>query len=747
MKETGRSRRRQKASAGRDATVVGGDQLIINIADTKFTPALAPGLLPRDVTGFIGREHEMEQLANLVSGGSVLVTAIDGIAGVGKTALAVHVAHQLRAQFPDGQLYVDLRGYTSGQPPAEPNEVLEIFLNSLGVPADDIPIGVEARSGMLRGVLASRRVLMLLDNAGSEAQVKPLLPGAGESLVIITSRSTLPSLEADSRISLDILSAYEATMLLTGVIGEDRALAEPEAIQHVRECCGNLPLALRIAVQILAVHKTWPISKLAHLLAEERDRLDHLVVGELGIRAAFEVSYKHLRGREARTFRLLGLHPGPSFDWVAAGNLAGLSSKAITQALDQLVEACLISELGPGLFSMHDLLRIFAYEICLKKEKQTSRDAVQLRLVKHFTVIALMVATRFAAGLRVGVGVTFEKVTYAATSASDALDLFDSNRAGMMGVLKVAAEQGWGQAAWELFEPMSQVLLLTRRIDELAAASQMVISAARQTGDMAIEKAALGILGTAYNELGRHEDAIDCYEVALAGLRKESDRKGEGRMLTNIGNALCELSRYGDAVVSYSDALNISTEIGDRRGEAQALANLGAAYTKSRRFHQAAPILKDALQIFEEIDDRRGRGIALMNLAVTLSELGRPDQSIDLYLDAITVLEETGDLHTKGAALFNLAAAYRQLGKVNDAIEVYDEALGLFKSSGDLPNQGDVLAALGDAFHGLRQYDRASHHWLEAAKIAHELGNDTEMTRLQKIASRAESPWRRFWRG
>ena len=244
----------------------------------------------------------------------------------------------------------------------------------------------------------------------------------------------------------------------------------------------------------------------------------------------------------------------------------------------------------------------------------------------------------------------------------------------------------------------------------------------------------------------RYDDAIDCYEAALAGLRKEGDRKGEVWTLINIGNALSNLSRWRDAAVNYYDALYISKELGDRRGQAQALANLGAAYTRSQRFDQAIPILQDAVPIFEEIDDRRGRGAALANLGVAHRELGHLDQSIELYLDALTSLKETGDRHTEGMALLNLAASYRQLGRINEAIEVYHTALEVSQSSGDLPNEGEVLAELGDTFYGLRQKDRASLYWLEAAKIAQELGNDTEMARLQKMASRTESPWRRLWR-
>jgi len=226
----------QTAVAGRDAYVAGRD-LVVNVGGAASAEPVVPGLLPRDVPGFTGRDEELARLVGLARGGSVVVTAIGGTAGVGKTALAVHAAHQLLPKFPDGHLYADLRGYTEGQDPAGPGEVLGVFLRRLGVPAEEVPAAVEERSGLLRQLLASCRVLMVLDNAATEAQVRPLLPGAGGSLVLVTSRSVLAGLEADDRISLDVLAGQEAARLLAGLIGKERAAAEPEAVTQVAYCC------------------------------------------------------------------------------------------------------------------------------------------------------------------------------------------------------------------------------------------------------------------------------------------------------------------------------------------------------------------------------------------------------------------------------------------------------------------------------------------------------------------------------
>ena len=265
-------------AAGGDQTVItGGDHMVVNVGAAGIDSSGVPGLLPRDVPGFTGRNDELARLAGLADGGRVVVTAIGGTAGVGKTALAVHAAHQMLAKFPDGHLYADLRGYTEGQDPAQPGEVLALFLRSLGVPAEEVPVDGDGRSGMLRQLLASRRVLMVLDNVRNEAQVRPLLPGAGRALVVVTSRSVLPGLELDERISLDVLAEDEAAAMLAGLAGP-RTAGDPAAVAEVARLCGRLPLALRIAGQLLAAHPAWSIGRLrlVQMLAGEQGRLAEL---------------------------------------------------------------------------------------------------------------------------------------------------------------------------------------------------------------------------------------------------------------------------------------------------------------------------------------------------------------------------------------------------------------------------------------------------------------------------------------
>ena len=310
---------------------------------------VAPRMLPRDITSYAGRQKELQELLDAAigaaeSGGVVGVYAIGGMAGIGKTALAVHASYRMMPQFPDGQLFADLRGYTDGQAPAEPGEILDMFLRRLGVDAADLPAGVDERSGMLRDMLASKRVLMVLDNVATESQVRPLLPGGGGSLVVITSRGSLAGLEEIQRIGLDVLPADQAIGLLASLIGPQRAAAEPEALRQVRDFCGCLPLALWIAGQNLAVRPSWTVAQLARVLADEQDRLEALKVGDRQVRSAFMVSYRQLPEGAARMFRLLGLHPGPDFDIAAAASLAGIDAVGAGQVLDRLAHARLIAE-------------------------------------------------------------------------------------------------------------------------------------------------------------------------------------------------------------------------------------------------------------------------------------------------------------------------------------------------------------------------------------------------------------------
>jgi tetratricopeptide (TPR) repeat protein len=674
---------RQKIDAGRDANVAGGDQFIFNVGPAGAPEPAVPGLLPRDVPGFTGRLEELDRLAGGAARGSVVVTAIGGTAGVGKTALAVHAAHRLLPQFPDGHLYADLRGYTTGQVPTESGEVLEVFLRRLGVAPEEMPASADERSGLLRQLLATRRVLMVLDNASSEAQVRPLLPGAGGSLVLITSRSVLSGLEVDERIGLDVLPAAEATALLAAVIGPERAAAEPGAVAQIAGWCGCLPLALRIAGQLLAAHPAWPVAKLAGMLAGEQDRLGQLAAGDLQVRTAFEVSYRQLPDEDARMFRLLGLHPGSDFDVAAAASLAGIDAAAAGLVLDRLADAYLVTDDGLGRFGLHDLLRLFARRTCQDTDDDTYRRAAKARLVGYYADMAWSLATLLDPQLRPVAEQQAAEAGESLPSLRQVLAMFEEERPILLATIGLAAENGWNEQVGQLSEGMGGVLTLLRYLDDLLSVKKAALAAARNAGDTAAESRALGNLGNAYQELQRYGDAIDCYQQALEIFPKTGDRHNQAMALNNLGHAYEELQRYDDAIDCCQQALAIFRETGDRHGEGLPLGNLGNVYLRQQRYGDAIDCYQQALATFRETRDRHGEAPILDNLGLAYAQLQRLDDAIAHHQQAVAVFRETGDRHGEGQALANLGSAYQDLRQPEKAATCWQSAAQAMLDSGD----------------------------------------------------------------
>jgi tetratricopeptide (TPR) repeat protein len=684
--------------------VSAGDHTVVNIGDAGVGNPVVPGLLPRDVPGFTGRDEELSRLAGLAGGGRVVVSAIGGTAGVGKSALAVHAAHRLLPGFADGHLYADLRGYTAGQDPAEPGEVLEVFLRRLGVPADEVPAGMEERSGLLRQVLAGRRVLIVLDNARTEAQVRPLLPGTGESLVLVTSRSVLPGLEVNERVSLDVLTDGEAAAMLAGLAGP-RAAADPAAIAEVARLCGRLPLALRVAGQLLAVHPAWPVAKLAGMLAGERDRLSRLGAGDLQVRAAFEVSYRELGEEDARLFRLLGLHPGPDFAAHSAAALAGTEAEAARQALDRLAGAQLVTEDAAGRFGMHDLLRLYARDTCQLADSPADRDAAETRLVSSYADLARFLDSCVDPQLRPAAEQAAQEAGEKLPSMREALAIFQVERPGLLAALGLAAQRRWDQEVLQLSYSTMDSLRVLRYLDDLLTVHEAALAAARRTGDRRVEGRTLTNLGIAFDELRRFEEAIDCYQQDLTICREVGDRHGEGRTLTNLGNAYADLGRSEEAIDCYQQDITICREVGDRHGEGQTLDNLGGALAGLRRFEEAIDCHERALAILREVGDRHGEGRILTNLGITLANLGRSEEAIDCYQRALAILREVGDRHGEGRALTNLGVAYQEM----------------------------------------RQSDRAAACWQKAAAAMRDVGDREIAVSLEQLAVNAGSRRRRWW--
>jgi tetratricopeptide (TPR) repeat protein len=694
-------------AAGRDQTVItGGDHLVVNVGGPGAAEPAVPGLLPRDVPAFTGREAELTRLAGLADGKRVVVTAIDGTAGVGKTALAVHAAHQLLKQFPDGHLYADLRGYTEGQHPAEPGEVLELFLRHLGVRADEVPAAVEERSGLLRQRLASRRVLMVLDNARTEAQVRPLLPGAGGSLVLVTSRSVLPGLEVNQRINLDVLPAEEAAAMLAGAIGMVRAAAEPEAVAELARLCGRLPLALRIAGQQLAAHPPWPTTRLVEMLANEQDRLDRLGVGDLQVRAAFEVSYAQLPDQDKRLFRLLGLHPGADFNTEAAAVLAGTNLADTSGILNRLVEAHLVTEDASGRFRMHDLLRLYAHSTCQQADDPADRNAAEGRLVSYYVTLARFLNGCVDPRERPAAARVAEQAIVPLPSMRKAMAIFHAERPCMLAVLGLAARRGWDKQIELLSLSMENPLSVLRYLDDLLTVTETALISARHAGDPHVEATALNNLGEAYRESRRFLEAITCYEQVIA----------------------------------------ISRETGDRYGECQALSNLGTAYQELQRFEEAIPYLQQALAGLRETGHRAAEGQTLNNLGNTYQALRRFEEAIDCFQQDIAICQEISDGYGEGQTLNNLGTAHQQLRRFEEAITYYQQALVRRRETGDRYGEGRTLCNLGVAYYELRQPDRAAACWLEGATAMQDVGDHEEARLLKQMATNTQTePRRRWW--
>jgi len=697
---------RQDASAERDAFTAARDQ-IFNLAPEA--EKAAPGLLPRDVPDFTGRDGELGRVTALAGGGSVVVTAIGGTAGVGKTALAVHAAHRLLSRFPGGHLYADLRGYTEGTSPAEPGEVLDVFLRRLDVPPGELPAGVEERSGLLRQLLADRPVLMVLDNAATEAQVRPLLPGAGSSLVLITSRSALAGLDLDDRIDLDVLPDAEAAALLADLVGHDRAAAEPEAIAQVARWCGCLPLALRIAGQLLAAHPAWPVSRLAGLLADERHRLDRLAAGDRQVRAAFEVSYRQLADGDARVFRLLGLHPGPDFDASAAAALAGLDPDAVEPVLERLTLAHLISEDTQGRFRMHDLLRLFTRQRCEADDDDAARREAMARLLDHFQNLATVLSNylnperhpdRVEAAGRAGMQIPTPR---------QVLALFEADRRNLLAAITMATGLEQHQKVWELCEDVAETLALLRHLDDLAIVCRAALSAARAAKNRTAEDRALNNLGNAYMQLGQFEEAISCLQQDLAICREAGDQRGEAETLNNLGNVYTGLQQYDESVACLQDALVICRKIGYRRLEGGILSNLGIGYRWLQRLEDAIACYQDALVISREVGDQHLEGHILTNLGNAYYDQQRFEDAIGCYEQDLAICRELGDRHGEGLTLLNLGATYQRLQRYDDAVSSYRDGIEAMRETGDGDKAARAEEDLERALYEMRQ--RGRRHW------------------------------------
>jgi tetratricopeptide (TPR) repeat protein len=695
-----------------------------------------PRQLPGDVSGFVNRLNELAQLDQALTDereeplvvGLYLIT---GTAGVGKTSLALHWAHSVRGRFPDGQLYVNLRGYDPG-PRVSPEQVLDRFLRALGVRPAGIPADIEDRAALYRSLLADRRTLVILDNAATVHQVRPLLPGNAECLVLVTSRSRLAGLVARDgarRLSLDVLTEEEAAELLRSVTAGYRGPDELADIAELATLCARLPLALRIAAERASNR---PLMHLDELIADLRDESalwDALTAddGEEAdaVRSVFAWSYRALPESAARLFRLLGLHPGPEFGIPAAAALSRSSRLQARHLLDVLVGAHVLEQHAPGRYQFHDLLRVYANDQAIEHETPEERASALRRLVSWYLHSANAAATVVAPLNRQIRLDPPEPDVHPASFADEgqAFRWYEEERANLVSVTRTAAKAGLHSAAWQLPAVLRTIYARQNPFEDWLTTGRIGLDSVRRLGDRQGESELLESLGMACLQSQRLDDAEQCHNAALEIRQETGDHLGAGISVNALGLLAWRRHRLETARIRFEMAFETFRDLAERRWEALVLANLGMTYHDLDRPGEAADTLHSAVTICQELGDRHYEGNALHFLAMAQRELGQMDEALASIQAALEIAHDQGNLVVEGFWLLELARVRRAMGEPDDALTSCQRAASIQRRLGDRSREALALDGTGEAYSELGVPEEAAKFHRLAAATHRELGD------------------------
>ena len=739
-----------------------GPPAAVNLAGPDQVWAV-PAQLPGDVDAFTGRVGELAALDKLAamigpSGGAdqpcaglaAMVICVSGTAGVGKTALVVHWARRARGAFPDGQLHVNLRGYDPGRPvPA--GDALAGFLRALGMPSQDIPRDLDERAAAYRTLLDGRRMLVVLDNASTVEQVRPLLPGSPSSLVLVTSRDSFAGLVARHgarRLDLDTLPQQDAVALLRALIG-DRSEIQPDATAMLARQCARLPLALRVAAELAAASPAMTMAQLADELADEQRRLDLLDAGGdpgSAIRGVFSWSYGHLPDESARAFRLLGLSPGPDLDAHAAAALTGVLPAQASHTLELLARTHLIHRTRPGRYGRHDLLRAYAAGLAATGDAESERHAALTRLFDYYLASAaaamdtLVPAERHLRPRFHGRGVPAPPTAVTANPAA-ARAWLDTERTVLVAVSTHASAHGWPAHATRLAGTLYRYLETGGHYVDAITIHSTARHSARRTGDRAAEATALTNLGIVDWRQGRYRQAAGHHRRALRISREIGDRFGEATALNNLGVIYERQGRYRQAADHYRQTAILSADLDDRSGEARALANLGGTDCLQGLYRQAAGRLHRALVLFREIGDYQGEAAVLAGLGVVDGRQGRYDRATENYRQALRLAIQIGDRPGEVEAYNGAGAVLLAAGQPGQARAQHSAALALASRIGDKYEQARAHDGLAHTYRVTGDHGRARHHWEHALVLFTVLGApETDDVGTQLTAFESEGP-------
>jgi transcriptional regulator with XRE-family HTH domain/tetratricopeptide (TPR) repeat protein len=675
----------------------------------------SPAQLPAAISDFTGRAEQLSRLREVLAGSpgigpeATRVVLVAGTGGVGKTTLAVHGAHLVADQFPDGQLYASLLGATH---PVSPANVLARFLRDLGMDGAQLPTDPEELAALYRTRLAGRRLLIVLDDARDATQVGPLVPGSPPCAVLVTSRNQLPDLPRTATIDLNVLPPDEARILFGKVAGEQRTCAEPDAVEEVLAVCGGLPLAIRIAGARLATRGGWNVRTLADRLSDEHGRLDELRAGNLAVRASFEVSYASLPGPlksagvdSARTFRLLGLWTGPSISLPAAGALLGEQVPSTEAALEVLLDARLLEEPAPGTYCFHDLIRLYAADRGWAEETQEDRQAAFIRLLTwylHTTDASARVISPHRARVPLcPAPAPVHPLKFA--SLDQAVDWCESERANLAAATRLAAEHRLHEIAWKL--PTAAMSFYYRRNywTDWLATHETALTSARSLGDRHAQAWVLTTLGMAYGQQNR-EDSVTCFEQARALFRETGDTKGEMRAIGNLANAYLRLGCFEAARDAAQQAVAMNKEAGNAYGEGLSRNILGCARGELGKLSEAVDDLQQALIICRDLGDGMTEATCLTDLGRVYLDQGKTETGLEFLRKALIIQEDIGELSCRATTLWHLGRAEGSSGNAETARKYLTEGLDLAQRIGELALtkeiQGELKNILNCGVHG-----------------------------------------------
>jgi tetratricopeptide (TPR) repeat protein/transcriptional regulator with XRE-family HTH domain len=685
--------------------------------------------LPRDIASFTGRQRELAALAEAAAGagGVVSIHAIGGMAGIGKTAFAVHAAHQLASRFPAGQIFLPLHAHTPGHQPVDPADALASLLLTIGIPAGQIPADLEARTGLWRDRLAGRQLLLVLDDAAASEQIRPLLPGAGGSLVLVTSRRRLTALEDARTISLDALPPSEAAGLLVRLAVRPGLSSADPGVGEIIRLCGCLPLAIGMAARQLYHHPAWTLAGLAAELAAATGRLELLATENLSVAAAFDLSYADLTENQQRLFRRLGLHPGADIDPYAAAALDGTGLPAARRGLEALYEQYLLTEPAPGRYRMHDLIREHARTLASRLDSLDDRQQATGRLLdyyQHAAARADALLTRHARSAAASPAGTAPAAGPVLASREQALAWARAERTSLLACVDQATAAGQHEQVIALTAGLAGLLRSDGPWDEAITRHATAVQAARQTGDRPGQALALTNLGDVRQLTGDCPAAIQDLTEALGICRDLGDRPGQALALNSLGNTRRPTGDFPGAVRDLTEALGICQDLGHRPGQAVALALRGHVLLVTGDYPRAARDLQEALGTFRDIGDRRGQAEALYLLGVDEWLTGNyPGAARDLQ-EALDIARDLGDRLIQVNALTWLGAVRALTGDYRGAARDLQEALDIARDLGNrLGLSALVLTHLGEVRGLTGDYPGAARDLQEALDISQDLGN------------------------